>query len=149
MDRALTSLRHTKLEEEAPGLERARVWSQTWVHNPVFLHIGLFPQLHRGYRAWWGGSRRAALGNYWAQHFLPTKEIQKTKGMPGPFSTAWPPCCNFSFLQQDPIKPGSLNKEMANGGFKQMSTLCFTGIGETREVLEETQDPSTGAKTHF
>lgn len=30
-----------------------------------------------------------------------------------------------------------------------MSTLGSTGIGETRKVLEETKDPSTGAKTHF
>lgn len=30
-----------------------------------------------------------------------------------------------------------------------MSTLPFTGTGKKRDLLEETEDPSTAAKTHI
>ena len=43
-------------------------------------------------------------------------------------------------------KPGGLHRETAKGGFKQMPML---GFSKTREVLEETKDPSTGAGTHI
>lgn len=55
----------------------------------------------------------------------------------------WPSFCSSGARS---AKPGGPHRETAKGGFKQMPVLCFS---KTREVLEETKDPSTGAEHTF
>ena len=75
-------------------------------------------------------------------------------GTAGPCSAADPNSTplrgrNFSLPVPGPARPAGLQRETANGGFKQMPVLCSKGPSKTREALEKTKDPSTGAETHI